>query len=306
MKLLKVIFFALNEFLPKWLSSFLLNAWTHSRIRRWLRKRRATAVKKLKAQCINAYGKFRADEMVRVLMEQGIAEGDILFVQCSFNDLYTLDASPVELVRALESLVGASGNIFMPAYTSTPSTPSQPFIPALEPTYTGIVSEIFRRSAGVIRSLHPRHSICGRGPLAQQILAGHEACVRADGPNSPFDRLRLLSNAKVLTLGLPLGHISFLHWVEDFEPDKLPFPVCRAEPVTSSIEMPDGSTISIQDWQVRSDVAARLSLAPLFKKISPHACKFFQHKGIQIGVYPMMPLSLELLALRDRGVIHYD
>lgn len=306
MTMVRAWYFLIHELLPKSVGDRLLAFWAHSYIRRTLRKRRTAKRKALKLDTLAAYGKFGADELTRALRDLGIEEGDLLFVQCSFNDLYTFESSPMELIRALESAIGSSGTLFFPAYTNRESTPSKPFNPLLDPTYTGIVSEIFRRSAGVVRSLHPRHSICGRGPLAEELLAGHELCSRADGLNSPLDRMRFLSNAKILTLGLPLGHISFLHWVEDFEPDKLPFAVCRAEAVDSSIEMPDGSVISIRDWQVRSDIAARLSLAPLFTQLSGNACNFTQYKGVSIGIYPMIPLAKELLALRDRGMIHYN
>jgi len=291
--------------LPPSIADQLFEVWSKIFIRRFLHKRRAARMKAAKALATSTHGKVASAELARVLREAGVTEGDILFFQCSFNDLHTFDGSPLELIQLLSNLIGTSGTLLMPAYTHVPAGGSEPFRPANDATYAGIVSEVFRRSPGVIRSLHPRHSICGLGPMAEYLLAQHQSCARADGPDSPFDRMRRRSESKILTLGLPRGYISFLHWLEDFEPEKLPLVVHRAAQTTCSIEMPDGTVLRVQDWQARADVAARLSLDRLFRRVSADACRFTCFKGIAIGLYPMMPLARELLALRDDGIIHY-
>lgn len=305
MKLLKIMYFAIHERMPPRIAARPLELWSKSFIRRLLRKRRAARLRAVKARAISTYGKVTPAELAGVLRDAGVCEGDIVFFQCSFNDLYTFDGSPVALIQLLRNLIGASGTLLMPAYTHVPASGSQPFRPAEDATYTGIVSEIFRRSPGVIRSLHPRHSICGLGPMAERLLAQHQSCVRADGPDSPFDRMRCFPQAKILTLGMPRGFISFLHWLEDFEPEKLPLVVHRAAQVTCSIELPDGKLLPVQDLQPRADTAARLSIDRLFKRVSADACRFTHFKGIAIGIYPMRALAGELLALRDDGLIHY-
>jgi aminoglycoside N3'-acetyltransferase len=305
MKRLKTIYFALYEKMPPAIADRLFEAWSRSSIRKFLRKRRAARMKVAKARALSTYGKVSIEELSRVLRDVGVAPGDIVFFQCSFNDLHTLDGSPLDLLESLRNLIGPSGTLLMPAYTHVPATGSKPFRAALDGTYTGIVSEVFRRLPGVIRSLHPRHSICGAGPLAEQLLAEHQTCLRADGPDSPFDRMRRYPQAKILTLGMPRGYVSFLHWVEDFEPEKLPLAVHRKKQTTCSIELPNGKIVTVLDSQARSDVAARLSVDRLFRRVSADACRFSYFKGIAIGIYPMMHLARELLALRDDGIIHY-
>ena len=303
---LKRTYFALHERLPAAWQQRLLTLWTRSALRRSLRRRRNERAKRMKQEAIERYGRCNAIELSEMLRGHGIAQGDVLFVQCSFNDLYTFQGSPLALLEALRQVVGPAGTLLMPAYTSAATSMDQPFQPQRDATYTGILCETFRRYQGVLRSLHPRHSICGLGPQAAMLLEGHDTCVRADGPDSPFDRLRRLPNAKILTLGLPAAHISFLHWVEDFEPDKLPFQVLRTEPVVSAVMLPDGSVRAVADWHVKSDVAARLSLGPIALQLSAHACKIFDFRGITVGIYNMPALAAELLALRDRGIIHYS
>jgi len=303
---LRKVLFALYEKLPAAWRDRVLASWMRSPVRRTMRRRQADRLKAVKREAIAQFGRFGAAELGDMLRGRGIRQGDIVFVQCSFNDLHTLQATPLELLKVLQDLVGPAGTLLMPAYTNGESSMARPFRPESDPTYTGILSEVFRRAEGVIRSLHPRHSICGSGPEAAGILAGHESCPRADGPDSPFDKLRRLPNAKILTLGLPPGHFSFLHWVEDFEPEKLPFRLYREAPVTSAVRMPDGRTLAVPDWHVKSDVAARLSLEPVATQLSAEACNFSYYKGVALGIYAMPILARELLSLRDRGTIHYS
>jgi aminoglycoside 3-N-acetyltransferase len=157
------------------------------------RYRRYVAAKRRsnRATELALHGSFGTDELLRVLRDLGITQGSVVFVQTSFNDLHTFAGRPIDLLNALRLLVGLEGTLLMPAYTTgTPNADGAPLVIETLPTYTGIVNELFRRSPGVTRSLHPRHSICGEGPLAASLLAGHERCLFADGPGSPFDRLR--------------------------------------------------------------------------------------------------------------------
>lgn len=276
------------------------------RIRRWRKNRENLHRKKLRANNIARYGKFHGSELFSVLRDNGIFEGSALFVQCSFNDLHTFAGTPMELLTILRNLVGPSGTLLMPAFTSNCfSQPPRPFNVTREPTYTGVLSELFRRSSGVQRSFHPRHSICGIGPQAERLLSGHHLCDRADGPDSPFDRLRSCSSALILTLGLPPGYISFLHWIDDYEPEKLPFPIHSPVPIKCPVIDSNGNKFEVSDWQVMQDIAASLDYVAISKFLSPKAINFFQYKGVNIGIYTVTELSRELIALRDNGIIHY-
>jgi aminoglycoside N3'-acetyltransferase len=229
-----------------------------------------------------------------------------MLVQCSLNDMPTFDGKPGALLAMLDRLVGPTGTLLMPAY-STPEAlgPDQVFDPAAAPTYTGITNEIFRRSPGVLRSLHPRHSICARGPLAGSLLAGHELCAYADGSGSPFDRLRAVEGACILTLGLPPAFVSFLHWVEDVEPDRFPMPIHGARPVGRRVRRADGQVIDILDHELRDGIAGRMALSRVAQRLSPQAMRIIPFKGVTLGVYRIGPLADELIALRDQGIVHY-
>ncbi len=303
MQNLKKIYFVIEQFLPAQLKKSIFNLWMNSNYRRKQQKTKALTLKAKKKAAIEEFGTFNSKELIKVLRNLGVRKGYALFVQSSYNDLYTFDGASIDIISALLEVVGATGTLFMPAYTSP--RPEQIIDLSLEPTNTGIVNEIFRRSEGVIRSLHPRHSICGKGPIAAEILAGHDACIRADGPDSPFDRLRQRDDAFILTLGLPPAHLSFLHWLEDFEPEKLPFSVHKSNPVYLKIKTSKGKVITVPDNQVQIKIATRLSIAKIFALLSNKTVSIIDYKGSKIALYSMKSLAKELIALRDRGIIHY-
>ena len=274
--------------------------------RGWVRRNRGKKLRLQKEAALARHGAVSDAQLFDALRAAGIDEGDVLFVQASFKDMLTYEAKATHLLALLRRLVGESGTLLMPAY-STPAAlgPQQVFDADTAPTYTGILNEIFRRSPGVVRSLHPRHSICGLGPAAAGLLAGHQRCAYADGAGSPSDRLRALDNAKILTLGLPPAFVSFLHWVEDVEPAKFPLPVHAPEPVERRVRLADGTTATLADHELRPGVAQRLALEPVTARLTGAAMRHADFKGIAVGVYPVKALAAELLALRDAGIVHY-
>ncbi len=290
----------LFSFLPQETQSS-LNA---LRRRRILQKKRAK-LSKNRAAARAKYGVIPVAELIEELRRLGIAERDLLFVQTSFNDLYTLESTPKCLIEGLRQLVGATGTLLMPAYTIPKDDPDWAFDVNKEPTYTGVVNEVFRRSEGVIRSLHPRHSICGIGPQAAEILRDHEKCTYADGVGSPFDKMRAYPNAKILTLGLPKGFASFLHWIEDFEPAKLPFPVHDELPKVYRYIGNCGEIKTISDYRVRQDIAPLVNFPKIAKYFSSQTFRYKSYKSITLGVYTLEGLARELPLLRDQGILHY-
>jgi aminoglycoside N3'-acetyltransferase len=272
----------------------------------WLRRKRnglrAQQREQNSKRLLAKYGTFTSAQLIATCREAGVAPNGVLFVQCSYNDLPTYADSPFDLLNALHELAGPEGTLLMPAYsTNMNDVPCRPFDVRREPATTGIVAELFRREPGVLRSLHPRHSLCAVGPRAKELLADHDKCVYADGPNSPFDRIRQL-NAQSLCLGMAPGFTSFIHWVEDIEPEKYP---ARAH---------DGPyECRLKDSQGQESVASFYRRRPGQRKkekligqsLSPaslHAVPFF---GTSLCVYSWPALATELISLRDQGITYY-
>ena len=83
------------------------------------------------------------------------------------------------------------------------------------PSIVGILSELFRQRPGVIRSLHPTHSVAAYGRDAAEFTAGHE---KADTPmpkGSPWWKL-LERRGKILFIGTGVCCNTFLHGMDEW------------------------------------------------------------------------------------------
>jgi len=53
----------------------------------------------------------------------------------------------------------------------------------------GLLSELFRRTPNVKRSIHPTHSICALGPLADKLTTNHHHADTTFGEGTPFSEV---------------------------------------------------------------------------------------------------------------------
>lgn len=90
------------------------------------------------------------------------------------------------------------------------------------PSCVGILPELFRRRPGVVRSLHPTHSVAVLGKEAAEFTAGEETRTTPCPRDGCWGKL-LDSDAEILFLGCTLRSNTFLHGVEEWEgiPDRL-------------------------------------------------------------------------------------
>lgn len=270
--------------------------WLKDKRKAWLRRNRA----RMQSSFIQKHGSFTADQLVSECRAAGVKENGILFVQCSYNDLVSYTGTAYGLLTALREIVGPNGTLLMPAYsTNMYETPCRLFDVAREPTHAGILAELFRREEGVVRSLHPRHSICALGPHASELLADHHKCVYANGPDSPFDRLSRM-RAQSLCLGLRPGFHSFVHWVTDIEPEKYPVSVHEG-PFDCLLRDRDGAEMCRPFYR---HPEGRINKDWLIaRNLGPNAMRSLAFHGVSVCLYSWPELAAELLALRDRGIV---
>ena len=82
------------------------------------------------------------------------------------------------------------------------------------PCCVGILPELFRQRPGVIRSLHPTHSMAAYGKDAAAYLAGELETSTPCAPGGCYDRLRTV-HGKILLLGVTHARNTFIHSVEE-------------------------------------------------------------------------------------------
>jgi aminoglycoside 3-N-acetyltransferase len=76
-----------------------------------------------------------------------------------------------------------------------------------------VISEVFRTQPGVVRSLHPTHSVAAYGPKADEIVAGHEVAATPCGAGTPYAKC-LEWGCQILLLGVGLSSNTAFHTVE--------------------------------------------------------------------------------------------
>jgi aminoglycoside N3'-acetyltransferase len=160
-------------------------------------------------------------ELRQKLIELGVTRGRTVWVQSSWNEFYNVRLRPSEVIDLLRNLIGPEGTLAMPAFPIEQDL-SKVFLVDRAPVYTGLLCEVFRRTPGVLRSIHPGSSVCAIGPQAEFLVRDHHRAKTAWGPDSPFCRLMEL-NARLLGLGAGFEFMTPLHVVECLLRDEVPF-----------------------------------------------------------------------------------
>lgn len=180
-------------------------------------------------------------ELAACLRDLGLRDGDLVCVHTAFRSLGYVVGGPITVIRALEDVVGSRGTILMPTYSAGGLTinwvkSSPVFDVRNTASDLGVLPEVFRVQPGTKRSLHPTHSVSGRGALATEILQDHEKADRPFGHGTPFMRL-IERGGKGLILGARLHNFTTLRTIEDHLAES--YPLNPYLPETYPIEIID-------------------------------------------------------------------
>jgi len=200
-----------------------------------LKRRLAAGRKRFKQAYWLAYGKFNAKQLVEDLKGRVMEDFEILMVHSSYDGLLpTYQGNPQELVNELLAFCGRDRTLAMPAfvlggrlYDKRKYFSSRPFDVRRTPSEMGLLTEIFRRMPGSLRSLHPTHSVCAMGPLARPLTDGHHLCDTRVGPGTPFD---FMARKRTAIVGLGVKYYRCLtqtHTPEDILGEAFPVPFDR-------------------------------------------------------------------------------
>ena len=205
-------------------------------------------IKALAARTLWAYG---PDELVKALGRCGVLPGASVIVHASWLPYNGFRGRPADVVRSLKRAVGPDGLLVMTSMPYHNMSSAQwlakgkPMDVRRSPSMMGLVSEAFRRSEGVVRSLSATHPLLAWGSAAAEFVAGHADTDRPFGPASPFAKL-LARNAVILGVDAPFATFTFTHFVEDQLADTLPVPLYDPEPLCGRVIDRDGN--SSEQW----------------------------------------------------------
>ena len=156
-------------------------------------------------------------KLLRVFQDIGIREGDLVCVHSRFSSLGYVKDGPETFIAALQESVGSTGTIMMPTFSMSGSMLSyiesgEIFDVRNTPSRVGLLTEIFRNTPGVVRSLHPTNSVAAKGPLALDLVKEHDKSSTPYGNHTPYDRLKSMKG-KILMVNTHVH--SFLHHIQE-------------------------------------------------------------------------------------------
>lgn len=173
------------------------------------------------------------------LRELDLGPGDLVIAHSALRSFGWVEGGEDAVIDALRAVVGPAGTLCMPALSYGdygPEKPPPPFDPRTTPGIVGRIPERFRRRPGVLRSLHPTHSIAAFGARAEEIVRDHERSLTPCGPQSPWGKIAQGSGS-ILMLGIGTRFCTMFHGAEEeAEPDARCTPLTPCRLVTSDGE----------------------------------------------------------------------
>ena len=129
------------------------------------------------------------------------------------------------------------GLLIFPTHTwSENNLPDNIYNPLTEPSCVGILTNLFLQREGVVRSLHPTHSVAAIGKDAAAYVAGEEHTNTPCPRNGCWGKL-YDCHAQIMFMGSPPKRNTYIHGVEEW--NKIPNRLA-ATPQPIKIVMPDG------------------------------------------------------------------
>ncbi|KAB2970193.1 AAC(3) family N-acetyltransferase [Zoogloea sp.] len=194
-------------------------------------------LKQTAARTVWAYG---PEELAARLRKCGVRPGSTLMVHSSWLPYNGFRGKPADAVRVFKGAVGEGGLLVMTSMPYHNMSSAQwlakgkPMNVARSPSMMGLVSEVFRRSENVRRSLSPTHPLLAWGEDAEAFIEGHEHAERPFGAESPFGRL-LEREAIILGFDAPFSTFTYTHFVEDQLASTLPCELYEPDLVSGQV-----------------------------------------------------------------------
>ncbi|MBF0382161.1 MAG: AAC(3) family N-acetyltransferase [Magnetococcales bacterium] len=182
--------------------------------------------------------KLSISQFESLLERMGINSGKTVLLHCSLDEIvrHVPDLNAITLLELLQNRLTTAGTLLMPTFPFRGSQYEHlqkctTFNLQLSHSMTGLLSEIFRRSKGVVRSRHPTHPITAWGKHAKLLTDTHHLGDAFD-KTSPF---YLLTHVDGLIVGLGTDSHSFTisHTAERLHPKTYNLVFCREGVLTT-------------------------------------------------------------------------
>lgn len=254
---------------------------------------------------------FDANDLVASLRSVGIAEGDVVMVHSAMDRFGAFRGTTSELLDALKRAVGASGTLLMPTIPFTGTAvdfirSGQVFDVRRTPSRVGLLTEMFRRSAGAVRSVHPTHPVAAWGRQALDLVEGHSRSNTPCGPDTPYGRLLGL-DGKILLLGVSIDTFTFFHAIEAKLEDRMPYSPFTQEIFEAKSRDLDGHELVTRTRLFDPAISRRRNIGKLVPELkSSGAWRETRVGNLPIVAIPARGSLLAAEQLASRGVFCYE
>lgn len=197
-------------------------------------------------------------KILEALQSCGPFQADVLLMHSSLSACGSIDGGPATVISAARSWISDRAFLAMPTHTW--SYPDETGVaPVYDYTSTasvvGAITDYYWRQPGVVRSLHPSHSIACSGPDAEKLCADHELCETPCGRGTPYERI-IERDSSILMFGATLDAYTLFHTAEDAA--EVPY-LYAPQRVTLRTRGKDGVIRSIHMWRQDMSVVRRFA-----------------------------------------------
>ncbi len=253
---------------------------------------------------------YTKEDLRKDLEKMGLKRTDAIMVHSSMKSIGEVDGGADTVVDVFMEYF-EEGLFMTPTHTwAQMSKDYATFYPEIEPACVGIIPNIFRTREGVVRSLHPTHSIAAYGKGAAEYIKGEENATTPCPEGGCWDRLKDI-HAKILLLGVTHTRNTYIHSVDEVLgiPDRL-----TDEPTLMHIMMPDGSIKDVQMYRHYNRIVATDYFSDEFDKMKQAFYDLGAAKKVKFGdadcilceAEKIFQVCSKLFAIEENCVIERD
>jgi len=216
--------------------------------------------------------KYKKDDLTDDFRNLGIKKTDNVFIHSSMKSIGEVEGGADTVLDVFCEYLAENGNIALPSHSwASINDEHNIFDPAKEPSCVGILTEIFRKRGGVLRSLHPTHSISIAGKDKEYFVKNEHLIDTPCGRAGCWGKL-LDMDFKIIFLGCSTQRNTYLHGVEEWlnVPGRL-----TEEYHKYKIVMPDGTLF---DRDLKRHYNKNGDISGHYDRIQP----YMEEKGLAV------------------------
>ena len=256
---------------------------------------------------------FGPQDLSGVIRGLGVAAGDVVLVHCSFDAFRAFTGRPADVVQLLQTIVGRPGAVLMPTMPFS-GTAVQWAHAIIQPSTCdehrprmGLVSEVFRRSPDVIRSIHPTHPVAAWGDRAR-----NPGCGSLARDDALWCWIYLItgswnSMAASLLMGADISSLTFFHTAEALLASEWPASPFTVEKFRLRTIATDGSEYVTETHLFDPSLSRRRNLFRILPELKARgAWKQSRVGRLTVALVRARDVLDVVSSLAERGIYAYD